>query len=106
MERCMKKIKKPKKQLNRDILDFLGAEKNCITEQDNYTVQDLDDYDEWIDWLRSEIKDARYENNKIELQTLNRQLQQAKENKRKIVKWLFTREQMGGATMAKEICYS
>lgn len=100
------RTKKNKKELDKDILDFLGIEKNCIIEQESYTVQDLNDYDEWIDWLRSEIKDARYEENKTELQTLNRQLQQAKENKRKIVKWLFMREQMDGATIRKEICYS
>lgn len=102
----MKKKNKPKKQLDKAILDFLGTEKTCVTEQESYTVQDLDDYDEWIDWLHSEIKDARYEDNKTELQTLNRQLQQAKENKRKIVKWLFMRGQMDGATIRKEICYS
>lgn len=101
-----KKNKPPKKQLDKAILEFLGPEKNCITEQEHYTVQDLDDYDEWIDWLRSDIKDARYENDKSELQMLNRQLQQAKENKRKVVKWLLLHEQMGGATIKKEICYS
>lgn len=99
-------MKKNRKKYDKAILEFLGPEKKCITEQEHYTVQDLDDYDEWIDWLRSDIKDARYENDKSELQTLNRQLQQAKENKRKVVKWLLLHEQMGGATIKKEICYS
>lgn len=104
-----RKNRKTKKKYDEAILEFLGEEKDCSDESlQSYvpTVADLNEYDEWIDWLRTEIKDARYKNDTTELQTLNRQLQAAKENKRKIVKLLSSNGLMDGANKTMEVCYS
>ena len=114
----MKKNTK-KMYLDETILSFLGVESSCTQKPDTYTMEDLDEYDEWIGFLEDEIctvkknltkswfLESEQEKMQEDLKTLNRELQICRTGKKEAVKWLKKNNLFNvGEKSTMEVCYS
>lgn len=111
---------KPKKMyLDETILSFLGDESSCAQKPDTYSMEDLDEYDEYIGFLEDEISmvkknlsmpwflESELAKMQENLKMLNRELQTCRTGKKEAVKWLKKNNLFNvGEKSTMEVCYS